>query len=161
MKSLVLRGATACDQNGLAQHLSLHVHQDYAEIQRAVQVFITSETKRLELETHPGAPSGAHAAEVNRVSVEQLRGRCLACGSTEHRRDTCRHKGDTCSNCSKTGHLARVCLQGKGKGKGSKGKGEARFEGECYNCGKTEGIEAETVAGEPTKRRQTSETPKD
>jgi len=41
----------------------------------------------------------------------QLKGKCLQCGSTSHKSDKCPNKAKlTCSNCSRSGHSASVCL---------------------------------------------------
>ena len=41
--------------------------------------------------------------------VKKMQGKCLACGSPNHRRADCSHKDAVCDKCRKRGHVSAVC----------------------------------------------------
>ena len=52
--------------------------------------------------------SSSPKSSTGRAPAQQPRKACYRCGAY-HSADTCRFKNNTCFNCGKTGHIARVC----------------------------------------------------
>ncbi|XP_071493853.1 uncharacterized protein [Diadema antillarum] len=52
--------------------------------------------------------SSSPKSSTGRAPAQQPQKACYRCGAT-HSPDTCRFRNNTCFNCGKTGHIARVC----------------------------------------------------
>ena len=133
LKALAMRGARQGGRTALETHINLQDFADWGALVKRVDEYLAAERQTYDMDPPPDQSA-------LRVTAEDLRNRCLCCGSSDHRRTECPKKTWTCSRCGIVGHIGAVCMKSakgeKGKGKGSKGATKGKGEPGCWTCGR-------------------------
>ena len=77
--------------------------------QKAVEIAISMETVARE------SQQLSSSQKVNAVYFTSQGRKCTRCGRTNHREEECFYKDQSCHNCGKAGHIARMCRAEKGQ----------------------------------------------
>ena len=113
---------------------------DAVELPRVLDVLLSDQAVRTDLQAEKGNPSTLSAVTRGRRPVRGVVGggrggsgtgsatvTCFNCGGPHFARDpTCFAAGKTCNNCGKVGHLSRYCKSGGGQQKGGNARGRGR-----------------------------------
>ncbi|XP_061878364.1 uncharacterized protein K02A2.6-like [Entelurus aequoreus] len=139
-----LRDRLVCGLNSESIKKRLLTEKDLT-YQRAVELAVSIETVARE------SQQLSSSQKVNAVSLSLPPGRkCTRCGRVNHKMEECFYKDQSCHNCGKRGHIARMCREDKGgpktthffwvkKGQKMKGKFKKRADQ----------VEAETKPSDP------------
>ena len=127
-------------QQELENHLSLRAPMARQDMQTQVEKYLSTVY-------HQQSP------QLVDIGTAETKQKCQSCGSLTHKRSECWYRDETCTNCGKQGHMAKVCRSekpqkqnsnsskgtGKGNGKDSgkgKGRNRSRTRSTCMCCGK-------------------------
>lgn len=103
-----LRDRLVCGLNSESIQKRLLTEKDLT-YHKAVELAVSMETVARE------SQQLSSSQKVNAVSLSLPPGRkCTRCGRVNHKEQECFYKDQTCHNCGKRGHIARMCREGKG-----------------------------------------------